>query len=501
MREIELHWHPYKYFNYERKLGHREVESILAPSLIEEVMGRLKVQGDFHDDHIKRLVYFSFADVEDKRIPTVQYQLERSQANVKTKKRQTTRYSVHGLHEYKGKFNPQIVNAIFNVCNAKAGDKILDPFCGSGTSLAEALHSGYNATGVDINPLAVFISNAKLTAFSIPAAELKQVFNEVYMKWVGKNGTTVIENNQRAKYLAKWLPGDTHWKLEKVKLLIEECEQRFQPVLFALVSDLIREYSLQEPADLRIRKRKSPFPKTPFEIAVKQKVELFLKNLDAAQNIFDESPENGRAFLVDNRTPLHELNDIKERGPFDIAVTSPPYAMALPYIDTQRLSLVWIGLCEPNEISSLEASLVGSREFKKGKKNINLLEMLDNERGIPPEAHEFCVTLQNTLAENDGFRRQAVPALLYRYFADMRDGFLSVKKVMKKGGQYALIIGYNRTTIGGRKFKIDTPNYLRVLAEDAGWKTKELMGLETYKRYDIHQANSINKEALLILER
>ena len=500
MKEIELHWHPYKYFNYERLLGLREVESILAPSLIEEVMGGLRVKGDFRNEHIKRLVYFSFADVDNKRIPTIQYQLERSQTNINGKKRQTTRYSVHGLHEYKGKFNPQIVNAIFNLCNVKQSDKILDPFCGSGTSLSEAIHSGLDATGVDINPLAVYISNAKILALNIPAKKLKDAFKEIFDIWTGHNGITLLEKDERTQYLAKWLPGDTHWKLEKVKRIIEDCEHEYQQIFLALISDMIRDYSLQEPADLRNRKRKSSLPSTPFESAVKKKVELFLNNLESAQEVLESRGSNGKAILIDNRKRLDQVEKVISRGPFDFAITRPPYAMALPYIDTQRLSLVWLNLCKPIDINPLEASLVGSREFRNGKKNINLIEMNGNHRKLPKQVLEFCLKLQSSLSYKDGFRRQAVPTLLYRYLADMRDSFISVKRVLKKGGQYGLIIGYNSTTLGGIKYKIDTPIFLKILAEDTGWKTKELLDLETYKRYDIHRANSINREALLILE-
>lgn len=42
--------------------------------------------------------------------------------------------------------------------------------------------------------------------------------------------------------------------------------------------------------------------------------------------------------------------------------------MALPYIDTQRLSLVWLGLESPKKIGSLESTLVGSREWRGAKK-------------------------------------------------------------------------------------------------------------------------------------
>jgi site-specific DNA-methyltransferase (cytosine-N4-specific) len=44
----------------------------------------------------------------------------------------------HGLHEYKGKFNPQIVSSILNILEVNEKSKILEPFCGSGTTLYES---------------------------------------------------------------------------------------------------------------------------------------------------------------------------------------------------------------------------------------------------------------------------------------------------------------------------------------------------------------------------
>src|SRR5205814_1650952 len=73
---------------------------------------------------------------------------------------QPTRYSAHGLHDFRGKFNPQIVRAIGNLLALDEGACVLDPFCGSGTTLLEGAHIGWNVAGVDLNPLVVLISFA-----------------------------------------------------------------------------------------------------------------------------------------------------------------------------------------------------------------------------------------------------------------------------------------------------------------------------------------------------
>lgn len=85
------------------------------------------------------------------------------------KESETTKH-VHRLHPYKGKFIPQLVEYFLDkhTDNFKKqsffnqGDIILDPFCGSGTTLVQANELGINALGVDVSAFNSFISNIKI---------------------------------------------------------------------------------------------------------------------------------------------------------------------------------------------------------------------------------------------------------------------------------------------------------------------------------------------------
>ncbi len=87
----------------------------------------------------------------------------------KYKEAETTKH-VHRLHPYKGKFIPQLVeyfldlhtdNFKHDIC-FQPGDIVLDPFCGSGTTLVQANELGIHAIGIDISTFNSFISNAKV---------------------------------------------------------------------------------------------------------------------------------------------------------------------------------------------------------------------------------------------------------------------------------------------------------------------------------------------------
>ena len=101
--------------------------------------------------------------------------------------------------------------------------------------------------------------------------------------------------------------------------------------------------------------------------------------------------------------------------------------------------------------------------------------------------------------QEHGFRKRNVPALVYKYFWQMSEMFEAVRKVMRKGGKYALLVGANRTTLRGEEILINTPQLLASVAASRGWSVDEMLSFETYHRYAVHQKNSIRGEVLVIL--
>ena len=73
-----------------------------------------------------------------------------------------TSYLTHGIHPYPAKYIPQIPHSLIQTLSNE-GDVVADIFCGSGTTLVEALLLKRNAIGIDANPLACLISEAKIT--------------------------------------------------------------------------------------------------------------------------------------------------------------------------------------------------------------------------------------------------------------------------------------------------------------------------------------------------
>ena len=68
-QEINLYWHNYKFFPYEKRFAVREVQSLLNPQQLEEFDDRILISGLKNSNDINKLVYFSHAEIEKKNFP------------------------------------------------------------------------------------------------------------------------------------------------------------------------------------------------------------------------------------------------------------------------------------------------------------------------------------------------------------------------------------------------------------------------------------------------
>ena len=517
MSKARLLWHEYKYFPYERELARLEVQTILGARAEEDKDGLIVALAAGQAKYLAGLTYFKGIELDGRVIIPDQAWLEASVnpngsallpsiEQMPSLRRQSTRYSAHGLHEYRGKFNPQVVRAIGNLLGLEAGHWILDPFCGSGTTLLEAAHIGWNSVGLDVNPLGVLIANAKVAAIKtnprVLAAEAEALISrlEKQSSSVDVNWREQLPNSE---YLENWF---TEPVLTQLAIILGNIDKvatpKLQAIFRVVLSDVCREVSLQDPGDLRIRRRKNPEATYAviaiFVDSLRSKISL----IQRARRHLSLKKAKQKAFIADARFSPSGHRFISDSGTklFDAAITSPPYATALPYIDTQRLSLCLLGLIDSREIRITEKMLIGNREISDLERCQLENSLQANEAQLPDDVFTFSKRLLAMADHREhGFRKRNVPALVFKYFWQMAEMFESMRRVIRRDGKYALLVGFNKTTLNGSEVLIDTPQFLASVAASKGWTIEETHNFETYQRFDIHKKNSIRTEVLLIL--
>lgn len=505
-------WASYRLFPYEKTLAARELEALTSePST--PLSDGFRVSATNVQAVVDRATYIRAVAADGDEAPTVQADVERTHAAIRgvELRRQATRYGLHGIHEYKGKFNPQVVRALANIIDPDAS-VLADPFCGSGTSLVEAARLGMDAVGVDRSPMAVFIAEAKAKALrEADVATLRRTFTA----FVEELGADMKEAQQSSDipsldgvldpasqaYLRRWFPAASLAPVAVALCSTLGADNRtvVHHLADVALSSILRAVSLQLPEDLRVRRRPEPFDPPPVW-------EMFLDSAARIQVGLEEMehwPETTGSATV----RLGSAADASWLDPYEEAsrrfiLTSPPYATALPYIDTDRLSIVALGLAPATQVRELEMELIGSREWRKADEREWWGRLDANSDSLPAAFVQLARDIRQRNSDgNAGFRRAAVPALLYRYFSRMGECFDAWRVAQRSGERAVLIVGNNRTTAGGDDVVIRTPELLGEVAASRGYEVEEIIPLETWPRYGLHSRNGVSGEDALVIRR
>lgn len=256
------------------------------------------------------------------------------------------------MHPYPCKFPPQTTEGYF------ADDAVvLDPFCGSGTTLVEAMRSGATAWGVDCNPIAILISQFK-------TMDLDPKLRRQAPRIIGQ-----LSN------LRPWtgdirlhdFPGRDHWfepevQADLVQILSIIDRQEHEPTkiwLRTALSAIVNLVSNQDSETRYTRRAKGLRAGDTLRIFSRKAVNAY-----EALEVRGSLRGNLGGLLRESVNEGLSLAD----GSVDLILTSPPYANTMDYYLYHKQRMNVLGL----DFKSVQAQEIGSRhEFSSKKATVD----------------------------------------------------------------------------------------------------------------------------------
>jgi DNA modification methylase len=250
-----------------------------------------------------------------------------------------TQYLLHDLHPYPARFIPQIPRR----CIARwslPGDLVLDPFCGSGTTLLEAKLAGRNSIGVDNNGVATLVARAKVLDYSDASlAALASLAREVKTVAPSHAPSTHLTIDQaglgpqyegREKWFDPAAVGELAWLRNRIRALPGDAAILGMAVFSGLVVRASRQDS-----DTRYVATARVFE--PGSV-VRSWAAKTLRAAERARETVSQSRPSTHTILTQDSKRLPTL----DAESVDLVVTSPPYLNAYDYHKYHRHRLHWI---------------------------------------------------------------------------------------------------------------------------------------------------------------
>ncbi len=384
----------------------------------------------------------------------------------------------HGFHKYPAKFIPNIPKwAIDRYLNGSSGKTILDPFCGSGTTLVEGILAGHNVIGIDIDPLSAMIAKVKTTR--VDAAKLKEITN-----WLIKQ----IREKRRGEFKPKcaaiehWFTKDAIKKLSIIRSLIDLISKKYgntkkindiHDLLLICFSSIIRRVSNadNESQKTYVSHTKIKEPEEVYSLFFSQ-LDLFVDRVTA----FTEKTNTKQKSKIFCSSSVESL-DMELRGQkIDLVITSPPYIKTIDYIYNQMAELFWIG-----DLFNMQTQ---AKQNKKKKDYIGnkQLQKEDFYHYTPYNRIVGIKELDQKLQqvyETDKKNGHKHSYITSKYFTDMEKHFKEINKYLDKGTHYVMVVG--DSTVSNVYF--ETSDYLIKIAKRNGFRSTNKWGYKIKNRY------------------
>ncbi|MCB9838238.1 MAG: RNA methyltransferase [Phycisphaeraceae bacterium] len=263
--------------------------------------------------------------------------------------RAKTQGGAHGIHPYPAKFIPQIPRQLIDLLGLPSGTCVFDPFCGSGTTLAEAMASGIPSVGVDLSPIACLIARVKTTPLAADSIGIvSEVSDEAAMRLAAHDFR--IPEIPR---LDHWFQPQVQASLAAIRTAINGVtDSEMRDALRVAMSSIIVRVSNQD-SDTR-------YAAVVKDVSAESVIAIFRRRardlvgaLTRKDSLFEDL--GPRPQIINKNVLTVEAHEIPMQ--VGLVITSPPYPNAYEYWLYHKYRMYWLDM-DPIDVRKHE---IGAR--------------------------------------------------------------------------------------------------------------------------------------------
>ena len=378
---------------------------------------------------------------------------------------------IHDWYRFILSYPPHLVRDYINKFQLNGKHTILDPFCGTGTTLIESKKQGIPSIGVEANPVVQMVAKTKVD-WNIKCNALLEhsllVAKEVekQLKKYGKNLKVLDAEREKLIINNSISPVPLHKSLVFIEVLNNMRDNRFYNIeRTAFAKQLVYSYSnLRFGPEVGVScKKKSDAEVVDLWLKQIHKIVADLKEYDSEKNI------PSKVYLGDSRS----ISTLLNKESVDAVITSPPYPNEKDYTRTTRLESVLLGFM------SVKSDLRENKEQLLRSNTRNIYKGDDDEKWIVK--HQHIVDLADSieakrieLGKTSGFER-FYHKVVKNYFGGMARHLEELKPVLRPGAQLAYVVGEQASYF---RMPIQTGRLLSDIAVEMGY---ELVSIDLFR--------------------
>lgn len=391
--------------------------------------------------YFRRLSMFKEVD----HITTIQYAIEEPNDHSRA---WSSDYGTHGFHRYVGRFPAPVIRGIINAFGATQEDTILDPFCGSGTTLVEARTMGIKVIGIEISPLSAMISRAK-SRFPDEGVGTMLNINEMEQFYGGKWNAFLEDKNfseishddifQRKGNTIKPFSNAEKWfskeALLGTSIIVEYIltkEGYLRDLLTVALSAKMRSIGNVDVDVVRAEYRKTPRQNVDVLKLVKRQLHKMTHGIGRVISACSDLLGTQRNISVIQDSVLSaQIPD----NSISYIITSPPYGVeSLSYLRTHLLSFRALEPILGVDPYDFGEGIIGSEYISDDTPQIDLFTVKD----VSKTYVEFFAVLLNK--ENAPIESKRI-MMMMKFFEDMYQVIKKLSLWLVLNGRVAFIVG------------------------------------------------------------